>query len=67
MQELANLCTVLALLLSLFFFVAGSVGLVRMPDTLTEFIRSQRPTTSRSAFSSSLSFRRSAASWAPPR
>lgn len=35
MQELANLCTVLALLLSLFFFVAGSVGLVRMPDTLT--------------------------------
>lgn len=35
MQELANLCTVLALLMSVFFFVAGSVGLVRMPDTLT--------------------------------
>ncbi len=35
MQDLANVVTILALLASVFFFVAGSVGLVRMPDTLT--------------------------------
>lgn len=36
MQVLSNLVTVLALLASVFFFVVGSVGLVRMPDTLTK-------------------------------
>ena len=35
MQELANLVTILALVASVFFFIAGSVGLVRMPDSLT--------------------------------
>jgi multicomponent Na+:H+ antiporter subunit G len=35
MPDLASLVTVPALLASVFFFVAGSVGLVRMPDTLT--------------------------------
>ncbi len=35
MSDPANLVTILALLASVFFFVAGSVGLVRMPDTLT--------------------------------
>ncbi|MFZ4530353.1 MAG: monovalent cation/H(+) antiporter subunit G [Alsobacter sp.] len=35
MPDPANLVTILALLASVFFFVAGSVGLVRMPDTLT--------------------------------
>jgi multicomponent Na+:H+ antiporter subunit G len=35
MPDPANVVTILALLASVFFFVAGSVGLVRMPDTLT--------------------------------
>jgi multicomponent Na+:H+ antiporter subunit G len=35
MPDPANIVTILALLASVVFFVAGSVGLVRMPDTLT--------------------------------
>jgi multicomponent Na+:H+ antiporter subunit G len=35
MQVLSTLVTILALLGSVSFFVVGSVGLVRMPDTLT--------------------------------
>ena len=35
MPDAANLVTIVALLASVFFFIAGSVGLVRMPDTLT--------------------------------
>jgi multicomponent Na+:H+ antiporter subunit G len=35
MELVANTFTVLALLASLYFFAAGTVGFIRMPDTLS--------------------------------